>query len=73
MSDLEGEETGREPRSTHRDHQRGLTILFVDMVGSTPLAERLEAEELRDLVLRYHDLGGVRRRAGGGRRDGPPR
>jgi class 3 adenylate cyclase len=42
--------------TSHRDHQRDLTIVFVDMVDSTPLAERLDPETLRDVVLGYHDI-----------------
>jgi class 3 adenylate cyclase/tetratricopeptide (TPR) repeat protein len=34
--------------------RRQLTVLFCDMVGSTALAERLDPEELRDLIQAYH-------------------
>jgi len=30
--------------------------MHVDLVGSTPLAERLDPEDLRDIVLTYHDI-----------------
>lgn len=33
--------------------RRHLTVMFVDMVGSTDLAARLDPEELRDLVREY--------------------
>jgi class 3 adenylate cyclase/tetratricopeptide (TPR) repeat protein len=38
------------------DRQRQLTLMHVDLVGSTPLAERLDPEDLRDIVLTYHDI-----------------
>ncbi len=56
MNDLVGGPAEREPGSRLQDHQRELTVMFVDMVGSTPMAERLDAEELRDLVLGYHEI-----------------
>src|SRR6187401_1562938 len=33
--------------------RRQLTVMFCDIVGSTALAERLDPEELRDLLRRY--------------------
>src|SRR4029079_16203629 len=33
--------------------RRQLTVMFCDIVGSTALAERLDPEELRDLLQRY--------------------
>jgi class 3 adenylate cyclase/predicted ATPase len=33
--------------------RRQLTVLFCDLVGSTPLAEKLDPEELRDVILAY--------------------
>ena len=35
--------------------RRQLTVAFVDLVGSTALAERLDPEELRDVMRGYHD------------------
>ncbi len=35
--------------------RRQLTVMFVDMVGSTTLSERLDPEELRDLILAYQN------------------
>jgi hypothetical protein len=35
--------------------RRQLTVLFADLVGSTELAERLDPEELRDLIRAYQD------------------
>ena len=33
--------------------RRQLTVMFCDLVGSTALAERLDPEELRDLLAQY--------------------
>jgi class 3 adenylate cyclase/predicted ATPase len=33
--------------------RRQLTVMFVDLVGSTPLAARLDAEELREVIAAY--------------------
>lgn len=43
-----------------------VTILFADLVGSTPLARELDPEELRDLMARYRDAVGAQVRAFGG-------
>jgi class 3 adenylate cyclase/predicted ATPase/ABC-type transport system involved in cytochrome c biogenesis ATPase subunit len=34
--------------------RRQLTIMFCDLVGSTPLASRLDPEDLRDVIGAYH-------------------
>jgi len=34
--------------------RRQLTIMFCDLVGSTPLATRLDPEDLRDVIGAYH-------------------
>ncbi len=34
--------------------RRQLTVLFCDLVGSTPLSQQLDAEEWRDVVEAYH-------------------
>jgi len=33
--------------------RRQLTVMFCDLVGSTPLAEQLDPEELREVVREY--------------------
>lgn len=38
------------------DSQRDVTILSVDLVGSTPLTEQLDRERWRDVVLAFHDI-----------------
>src|SRR6187399_841980 len=41
------------PIMTGGAERRQLTVMFCDIVGSTALAERLDPEELRDLLQRY--------------------
>ncbi len=36
--------------------RRHLTVMFCDLVGSTALSARLDPEDLRELVARYHQL-----------------
>ena len=36
-----------------RAERRQLTVMFCDLVGSTALSERLDPEELRDILARY--------------------
>jgi class 3 adenylate cyclase len=40
--------TGREVRKT-------VTVVFSDLVGSTPLGERLDPESLREVITPYYD------------------
>src|SRR5262245_19334665 len=40
-------------RSTLEAERRQLTVMFCDLVGSTPLAEKLDPEELRTVILAY--------------------
>jgi hypothetical protein len=45
----------REPEpASPTGERRQLTVLFCDLVGSTPLSQQLDAEEGRDVVTRYH-------------------
>src|SRR5215510_2416548 len=43
---------GPEPRPSDAE-RRQLTVMFCDLVGSTPLAEQLDPEELREVVRDY--------------------
>lgn len=56
--DLAPEETAS-PDSASADHveaeRRQLTVMFVDLVGSTVLSQRLDPEDLRDVLRRYQD------------------
>ncbi len=52
-----GQDTGRPPAaaSGHHAERRQLTVMFCDLVGSTPLSRRLDPEQLRDILRRYHN------------------
>src|SRR5262249_15000854 len=43
---------GAQP-GAHEAERRQLTVMFCDLVGSTPLAEKLDPEELREVVRAY--------------------
>ena len=47
-----GAAAGRAPTEAERRH---LTVMFCDLVASTTLAERIDDEDLRELVRRYYD------------------
>jgi class 3 adenylate cyclase len=38
---------------------RLVTALFCDLAGSTPLAEQLDAEEMRDILASYFEAMGT--------------
>jgi class 3 adenylate cyclase/tetratricopeptide (TPR) repeat protein len=38
---------------SHEGERRQLTVMFCDLVGSTPLSEQFDPEELRDLIRGY--------------------
>ena len=42
-----------EPAISYDAGRRQLTVMFCDLVGSTALAERLDPEELRELMREY--------------------
>jgi class 3 adenylate cyclase/tetratricopeptide (TPR) repeat protein len=44
-----------EPGHTPHEVRKTVTVLFSDVVGSTPLGERLDPESLRRLMARYFD------------------
>ena len=49
------------PTAGHDDpdgERRHLTVMFCDLVGSTPLSERLDPEDLRDVVRAYQEVCG---------------
>jgi class 3 adenylate cyclase/tetratricopeptide (TPR) repeat protein len=43
------------PSAEPREVRKAVTIVFSDLVGSTPLGERLDPEALREVVTRYYD------------------
>lgn len=46
--------------------RRQLTVMFCDLVGSTPLSQRLDPEDLRELMRHYQDaVAGAVTRYGG--------
>src|SRR6266478_1070753 len=55
-----GEATGQElvaasvPPRTDNAERRQLTVMFCDLVGSTPLSARYDPEDLREIVGAYH-------------------
>lgn len=54
------------PAPTAGAERRNLTVMFCDLVGSTRLSARLDPEDLRELVRRYHETcAAVLRPAGG--------
>ena len=46
-----GQDTGAQPREAER---RQVTVMFCDLVGSTPLSARLDPEDLRGIIGAYH-------------------
>ena len=42
------------PPRTDRAERRQLTVMFCDLVGSTPLSSKLEPEDLREVIAAYH-------------------
>ncbi|MFL5281940.1 MAG: AAA family ATPase [Rhodopila sp.] len=44
--------------ASHSGERRQLTVMFCDLVGSTALSEKLDPEELRDLLHAYRTLCG---------------
>src|SRR5947207_158546 len=45
--------SGGEDGSVPAGERRQLTVLFCDLVGSTPLSQQLDAEEVRYVVAQY--------------------
>jgi len=44
------------PRTAALPERRQLTVMFCDLVGSTAMAQRLDPEDLRALILRFQQL-----------------
>ncbi|MEM7252140.1 MAG: adenylate/guanylate cyclase domain-containing protein [Pseudomonadota bacterium] len=44
--------------ASNQGERRELTVMFIDLVGSTSLARRLDPEDLRDMVRAYQTLCG---------------
>jgi class 3 adenylate cyclase/predicted ATPase len=59
-------ETSAAPQAPHRAERRQLTVMFIDLVGSTMLARRLDPEVMGQVLRAYHDtVAGVVARFGG--------
>jgi class 3 adenylate cyclase/predicted ATPase len=43
------------PSHDQRPERRQVTVLFIDMIGSTDLSVRLDEEEFRDVIYKYRD------------------
>jgi class 3 adenylate cyclase/predicted ATPase len=43
------------PRASVAAERRQLTVMFCDMVGSTALAERIDPEDMRDIITAYRE------------------
>ena len=48
--------TAQRPRARAEAERRQLTVMFVDLVGSTALAERLDPEEVREVIRDYQNI-----------------
>jgi class 3 adenylate cyclase/predicted ATPase len=48
-----------EPAPAAEGERRQLTVLFCDLVGSTPLSQQLDAEEWRDVIAQYQQAARV--------------
>ncbi len=46
---------GPEPRPAEAE-RRQLTVMFVDLVGSTALSQQLDPEDLREVLRAYHEM-----------------
>src|SRR5690242_6781912 len=46
--------TGQPPAAKAEAERRQVTVMFCDLVGSTELASRLDPEDLREVIGRYH-------------------
>jgi hypothetical protein len=44
------------PASSTDAERRQITVLFCDLVGSTALASRLDAEDVREVIRTYHKM-----------------
>ena len=53
--DKSAESTPSQTESREAAERRQLTVMFCDLVGSTSLSEKLDPEEMRDVLGRYHN------------------
>ncbi len=55
---LQAENQEYKPLKGREAERRQLTVMFCDLVGSTPLSEKLDPEEFRQVILDYQQLAG---------------
>ncbi|MGB5662880.1 AAA family ATPase [Eudoraea sp.] len=55
-TDVQSFSNSKEKKTNRLAERRQLTILFCDMVGSTPLSEQLDPEEYRQVITDYHEV-----------------
>ena len=51
---MQATSVGSAPSHGHDAERRQLTVMFVDLVGSTALSPRLDPEDLREIIGAYH-------------------
>lgn len=56
LAENESHFTYNKKKSVRSAERRQLTILFCDLVGSTPLSEKLDPEEFREVITSYHQV-----------------
>src|SRR5262249_31478656 len=54
IAELDETASSTEPTRLDEAQRRQLTVVFCDLVGSTPLSTRLDPEELRDIIGAFH-------------------
>jgi class 3 adenylate cyclase/tetratricopeptide (TPR) repeat protein len=56
LADTEFVATDAQPAAGARGERRQMTVMFCDLVGSTPLALRLDPEDMHDVLRRFLDI-----------------
>src|SRR5262245_47982537 len=54
IAELDETATSSEATRADEPQRRQLTVMFCDLVGSTPLSTRLDPEELREIIGAFH-------------------
>ena len=61
-----GQGVGAVPNRVPEAERRQLTVMFVDLVGSTVLSSELDPEDMRELISAYHSLAAASINRNGG-------
>ncbi len=56
QADIKNDERKDSGKGNKEAERRQLTILFCDLVGSTPLSEQLDPEDYRSVITNYHQI-----------------